>query len=441
MMTAILNIGNIATVYSVKSTNTSMAVNMYLTLLVVICCSLFVDAFAPRNALFGSSPHIALVVSMADENDGSESSKAGSRSPSEVVSGPKADPSTFASRRRRSSSASTLGRRRPEKSTASTGRRRTPAPAPGQYAVATKRAPHQYDHRKEEARPFVDGRTEIALQRPNEDAPVFSLPEGTAPGENGNVISHDHIKTTSLDDLFPGLSFSDMFASSSEFRADLRSAMREDIFDSTPAYFEMSEKARKMLLLPDSSLQGSWKCQGGRWERKGSTDSTNSKGDTCTGTDHRMKKLTQVLSKYLGEGAPTGDQMMDTIGALCGSNPSTHWIDIVGVQDRRIPHSWHQDTGRSPNGTTMTVLLGFPPEDDHDNVGVFSHCIKLERERFALEEHPINEPIVYPSLEVEEKFIVRPKFAKGREIIFYRDVDVLHSSPDVAWRASVMRFM
>ena len=416
-----------------------MAAIMYLALLVVICCSLFVDAFAPRNALFGSSPHIALVVSMADDNDGAESSQAGS--PSEVVSGPKADPGTFASRRRRSSSPSTLGRRRPAKSTAGTGRRRTPAPVPGQYAVATKRAPHQYDHRKEEARPFVDGRTEIALQRPNEDAPVFSLPEGTAPGENGNIISHDHIKTTSLDDLFPGLSFSDMFASSSEFRADLRSAMREDIFDSTPAYFQMSEKARKMLLLPDSSLQGSWKCQGGRWERKGSTDSTNGKGDTCTGTDHRMKKLTQVLSKYLGEGAPTGDQMMDTIGALCGSNPSTHWIDIVGVQDRRIPHSWHQDTGRSPNGTTMTVLLGFPPEDDHDNVGVFSHCIKLERERFALEEHPTNEPIVYPSLEVEEKFIVRPKFAKGREIIFYRDVDVLHSSPDVAWRASVMRFM
>ena len=287
----------------------------------------------------------------------------------------------------------------------------------------------------------MDGRTEIAMQRPNEDAPVFPLPEAAAPGENGNIISHDHIKTISLDVLFPGLSFSDTFASSSEFRADLRSAMREDIFDSTPAYLQMSEKARKMLLLPDSSLQGSWKCQGGRWERKGSTDSTNGEGDTCTGTDHRMKRLTQVLSKYLGEGAPTGDQMMDTIGALCGSNPSTHWIDIVGVQDRRIPHSWHQDTGRSPNGTTMTVLLGFPPEDDHDNVGVFSHCIKLERERFALEEHPTNEPIVYPSLEVEERFIVRPTFSKGKEIIFYRDVDVLHSSPDVALRASVMRFM
>jgi hypothetical protein len=43
--------------------------------------------------------------------------------------------------------------------------------------------------------------------------------------------------------------------------------------------------------------------------------------------------------------------------------------------------------------------------------------------------------------DVDEQYIVRPKFAEGREIIVYRDVDVLHSSPDVAYRASVMRFM
>jgi hypothetical protein len=193
-----------------------------------------------------------------------------------------------------------------------------------------------------------------------------------------------------------------------------------------------------MLLLPDSSLQGSWKCKDGRWERKGSA---NPEKDAGTGSAHRMKKLTQVLSKYIGAGAPTGDDFCDVIGSLCGSNPSTHWIDIVGVQDRRIPHSWHQDTGRSPNGDTKTVLLGFPPEDGHNSVGVFSHCVKLERERFALDDHPMSEPVVYPNLEIEEKYIIRPNFTKGRELICYRDVDVLHSSPDVAWRASVMRFM
>ena len=53
----------------------------------------------------------------------------------------------------------------------------------------------------------MDGRTEIAMQRPNEDAPVFPLPEAAAPGENGNIISHDHIKTISLDVLSLGYRF------------------------------------------------------------------------------------------------------------------------------------------------------------------------------------------------------------------------------------------
>lgn len=401
-----------------------------------------VGAFIPTAGGGIRIPESSRIFMATEEGDGNGTGGTGSLQqqppPSEVMaSGPKADSSSTATRRRRSS-ASSLGRRRPAKSTSTAGRRRTQAPAPGQYAVATKRAPHQFDHTKDKARPFVDGKTEIADQKCNEDAPAFPLPEGAAPGQDGDVISHEHIQSMSLDELFPGLSFSDMFASSTEFRAALRAAMREDIFDTTPAYAKMSEKARKMLLLPDSSLQGSWKCKDGRWERKGST---NPEKDAGTGSDHRMKKLTQVLSKYLGAGAPTGDDFCDVIGSLCGSNPSTHWIDIVGVQDRRIPHSWHQDTGRSPNGDTKTVLLGFPPEDGHNSVGVFSHCVKLERERFASDDHPVSEPIVYPSLEIEEKYIIRPNFSKGGELICYRDVDVLHSSPDVAWRASVMRFI
>ena len=424
------------------SSNAKMTQIILLAFAVLCLASVsLVGAFIPTPGGGIRIPESSRISMATEEGDGNGTGGTGSlqqqQPPSEVVaSGPKADSSSTTTRRRRSS-ASSLGRRRPAKST-SAGRRRTQAPAPGQYAVATKRAPHQFDHTKDKARPFVDGKTEIADQKCNEDAPAFPLPEGAAPGQDGDVISHEHIQSMSLDELFPGLSFSDMFASSTEFRTALRAAMREDIFDTTPAYAKMSEKARRMLLLPDSSLQGSWKCKDGRWERKGSA---NPEQDSGTGSAHRMKKLTQILSKYLGAGAPTGDDFCDVIGSLCGSNPSTHWIDIVGVQDRRIPHSWHQDTGRSPNGDTKTVLLGFPPEDDHDSVGVFSHCVKLERERFALDDHPVSEPIVYPNLEIEEKYIIRPNFSKGKELICYRDVDVLHSSPDVAWRASVMRFM
>ena len=308
-----------------------------------------------------------------------------------------------------------------------------------------RRAPHQFDHTLDQPRPFVDALTEISYQTSNEDDPeLLVLPINS---NSGKLIEHAHFETRSLDDLFPGLSFSRQFASSRALRTDLRQAMREDIFDTTPAYHAMSEKARKILLLPDSSLQGSWKCRNGGWARRPTTSSTADDNllDTTSTEDGapppRMERLTRALRQHLGEQAPTGDEFMDTIGALCGSLPQTHWIDIVGVLNRRVPHSWHQDTGRSPEGTAWTVLLGFPAQDDYDGVGVFSHLIRLQLEQWAPDDHPPNQPVLYGNLPVKETQIVRPRFAEGREIILYRDVDVLHSSPDVAHRASVMRFM
>lgn len=294
-------------------------------------------------------------------------------------------------------------------------------------SAPTKRAPHQFDHRQEQARPFIDALTEIQRHQPNEDAKPYDL------AKDGAVIEHAHFETRSLSDLFPNVpNFSRCFATSAEFRTAMRSAMRADIFDTTPAYHSLSEKARRILLLPDSSLQGSWKCQDGAWARSSVTGET---------TSSRMTRLSQILQEHLGSGAPTGDVFMDTIGALCGTQPSTHWIDIVGVQNRRVPHSWHQDTGRS-DGNAKTVLLGLSPVDNYDGVGVFSHVIRLKHEQWAPADHPPREPVLYGALpEMGKEYIVRPRFAEGRELIVYRDVDVLHSSPDVAYRASVMRFM
>ena len=308
---------------------------------------------------------------------------------------------------------------------------------PSSSSNTIKRAPHQFDHTKEQARPFVDVLAEITNQKDNEDAPAYALPGDDA--ENAKeVIRHAHFCTFSLDELFPNCQtgISETFARSTEFRTELRNSMREDIFDTTPTYHGMSAKARQVLLLPDSSLQGSWKCTNGGWSRAPPTDGDNSSDPKAL---PRMQRLTETLRKYLGETAPTGDEFMDTIGALCGSKPSTHWIDIVGVLTRRIPHSWHQDTGNSPQNS-KTVLLGFPPASHYDGVGVFSHLVKLEREQWAGPDHPPVEPVLYTN-EIPDAYIVRPRFAQGRELIVYRDVDVLHSSPDVAHRMSVMRFM
>lgn len=236
----------------------------------------------------------------------------------------------------------------------------------------TRRAPHQFDHTEEEARPFVDALTEVQGQSPNEGAPLYDLDdaiardeirclfllpqEATASDEGGPsqpakkagpVIEHPHFEFYSLDELFPEIDgLSRLFASNIDFREALRNAIREDVFDTTAAYANLSEKARKMLLLPDSSLQGSWRCNRGQGGGE-SYDDDGEETEISQNQKPRMAKLTRVFDEYLEdlkrEGQPlTGDDFMERLGSLCGSEPSTHWMDMVGVADRRIPHSWHQ---------------------------------------------------------------------------------------------------
>ena len=225
-----------------------------------------------------------------------------------------------------------------------------------------------------------------------------------------------------LDDLFPGIGFSNTFNTDGEFRIQLRAAIRKDIFETTPFYANLSEKAMACLMLPDSSLEGSWRIPEDNKEI-------------------RMKYTTKVLQDALGEKAPTGDDLVLAIGNLCGSTPSTHWIDIYGVQDRKINHSWHLDFGKSQSITSRTVLLGFPPENNYKGCGVFSHLIALKNECMTPIDHPATmEPVLFAGT-VDENYIVRPKYEPGKELIMYRDIDVLHSAPDVTYRTSIMRFM
>jgi hypothetical protein len=257
----------------------------------------------------------------------------------------------------------------------------------------------------------------LNLEQVLSDGQVRSMTEGLLFANKGET---PNFKFMSLDDLFgEGVGLSAKFNSDTEFREELRRAIRQDIFDTTPFYANLSEKAASVLLLPDSSLEGSWK---------------------MPETMDRMKKTTQVLSEALGDPAPTGDELFQTIGKLCGTKPSTHFIDIYGVQGRKIPHSFHLDTGRSASNNTQTVLWGWPKEDQYDGCGVFSHLIPLENECWAPEDHPRMEPVLFDG-PFENHHIVRPRYQPGRELLIYRDVDVVHSAPDVTYRTSVMRFM
>jgi len=268
-----------------------------------------------------------------------------------------------------------------------------------------------------------------SCQLSNADAPpldVFNaglrcLTDGFDSGDNESKtkeVAQPAFSHFSLDVIHDGLS--KKFNSDAEFRRALRDVIRQDIFYSTPVYANLSEKAASVMLLPDTSLQGSWK-------------------KPVDMKDSRMNRVTAVLSEAFGDSAPTGDELMHKLGALCGPTPSTHWIDIHGVTDRTISHSWHLDTGVSPDGS-KTVLWGFPPEDNYSGCGVFSHVVSMQYECHAPECHSRMEPIIFDGL-IDEKHIVRPLYAPGRELLMYRDIDVLHSSPDVAYRASVMRFM
>jgi hypothetical protein len=323
------------------------------------------------------------------------------------------------------------------------------APPQEQQSPERRRAPHQYDHRLDTPRPFlVDPLAYVQTQLPNVESAVLDLLGGTyadliksgatAVVDDRSYSCNNHVQSYSLDELFPNLNFSATFAASTLFRTELRSAIRADVFD---IYYRhiTSAKAKTMLLLPDSSLQGGWE-------------------------NLSMERTTTVLQNYLGPLAPTGRVLMETIGGLCrcgeeggvGTNATTttHWMDIVGIANRKIPHSWHQDRNDG-NVQHQTVLWGFPKDDHYRGTGVFSHVIKLRHpvRADATEGTPLlQQPIVYGSLttttttsslskEELEGYIYRPVYETGAEIIVYRDATVLHSAPDVTYRTSLMRFM
>lgn len=309
--------------------------------------------------------------------------------------------------------------------------------------------------RKSKVQKVFDPKLLVSQQKPNEDSvalDIFSqkhwedpyfiqrrpLSDESHTKDNineckGPLIEHPHFEMIAFDDIFPNLDFSKHFFTDGDFRQSLRVAMRNDIFYTTPAYAKLSPKIAAMMIDDDSSLQGTWNCVPRQMEPN-------------VPRTMRMKQLTKVLRNKLGTNAPSGDEFMMKIGSLTGKNPSFHWIDIIGVKDRKIMHSWHQDTGRSYeqsntlHDSRFTVMIGFPVEDNYTGCGVFSHCIKLTNEHFAPSSHNENEPILFQGTSTTD-YIVRPEFSYQREILRYRDVDVIHSAPDVTYRKSVMRFM
>ena len=299
--------------------------------------------------------------------------------------------------------------------------------------------------------------------------------------DHKHIIRHDHYETRSLDDLFPdqeSLEFSKTFNSCAPFRNKLRDAIRHDmIFDANadetnaiqnqiPIYSILSTQQRYDELAKNKPLIGYWKFD--KIDSKNTANTTNNSNSARI----RMTKTTEILQEYLGSEAPTGDALFEAIGSLCNSTRAPyHWTEVVGVgatqnaqMGDKTPHAWHQDYGHLqhrkmqdedlrkdtgnnydedpyPYQSNNHVFFAFPFEDDYHGTGVFSHLIKLKHEHWAKpkEDAAPGKSIFYEGI-VPERYVVRPQYAPGRELVVFRDIDVLHSTPDIQYRTSIMRF-
>ena len=159
-------------------------------------------------------------------------------------------------------------------------------------------------------------------------------------------VTNRHFAFLSLDELFPTTiatsssssssssqidtvrqSFSDIFDSDSGFRSDLRGAMREDFSMDTREVTDYRSSAA-----PTASLMGCW------------MDRANS---FCHLTNHFKRYNMSNID---------GPSFIKTITSLCYGLPEGapckgevfgSFIDIVGVANKRVSHSWHQGNDSS----------------------------------------------------------------------------------------------
>jgi len=140
----------------------------------------------------------------------------------------------------------------------------------------------------------------------------------------------------------------------------------------------------------------------------------------------------------------TGERFIKGLGALCGTPCHGTLIDIASIGKQNIRHSWHQDSGYD----RYTVMLGFPSstpsEELPEGVGVFTHAVKLSHP--LAQQHAEGSVIQWENYvpyegDFDAKYIARPVFKRGQELMIYRDSSHLHSAPDASHREAVWRFM
>jgi len=249
-----------------------------------------------------------------------------------------------------------------------------------------------------------------------DDVEVYDVPERLRRPNSGRNV--EFVEHKSLDELFPGSGLADAFHADTEFRTDIRRAMRDDLFVPDESLSEERNAAMRSL---SSSVHVNW-------------------FESRTG----YAALTECFAR---RGVSLdGETFIKTLGGLCREPCHGTLIDIASIGKQKIKHSWHQDSGYE----RFTVMLGFPssvPNEDvglPPGVGVFTHAVKLS--------HALVQPNAEGSViqwedyhpyegDFDAKYIARPEFRRNQEVMVYCDAHHVHSAPDVSNREAVWRFM
>lgn len=253
--------------------------------------------------------------------------------------------------------------------------------------------------------------------------PVWEVPPSLRMPGAPPVTAHG--RHVSLESVFPGSGLAEAWDTKSELRTALRVALRDDMFRPPPHW---NEKQRRLATGVDAACMVSWRM---------AAEEAAEEHD-----GERAKGLASFDAAFAAHGVSlSGLEFVRGITALCGERPHGSLIDIVPLQ-RRVAHSWHQDSGIS----SLTVLLGFPPRDGYVGGGVFSSQVQLSHPlrptsgdaHGAVVEYELFEP---PPEPIVEEYVLRPGYARGREIFVSDDTTHLHSTPDQQKRECLWRFM
>ena len=261
--------------------------------------------------------------------------------------------------------------------------------------------------------------TDLLVLPSKDAAPVFEVPEALRLPGAGPCMEHG--RHVSLEELFPGTGLAEAWDTQSALRTAVRQALRDDLF--APLLAGRSAAQRSAALALTSAVMISW------------SNAVEAAGQGKVTLD----RFTAAFRTH-GITELDGLDFIRTIGALCGPTPHGSLIDIIPL-DRTVAHSWHQDSGIPQN----TVLLGFPPRDRYEGGGVFSSHVKLSHPLRPSEGEAHGAVVQYEQLPeappIGEDCILRPSYARGRELFISNDQSHLHSTPDRQCREALWRFM